>query len=312
MRALLSLLLTAWTATVVHAAPQTVTVRSEATVTGRGIRLRDISDATGALGDIVLGAAALPGRTCTITPGEIRLRLRAARASVPMDRVSFPAAVRVTTVGGAVAGDALSTAAIEAVRKALPFPAEDVTIEPVSVPRLPALRGTPVVAAGAPVLRSAKTATVPLTLTAGGETRTVEVTLRIKVTAPGVVTARPIARHAVITAEDVTLAKVETGGAPILASVADVIGKRALRSLPSGRPLAAADAEYAPVLLANAPVTLRVTSGALEIRTAGITREDGRIGQIIRVRVANDPNRPGPGREIRARVVDSQTVVVEN
>lgn len=294
-------------------APKTgFTVRPVATVTGREIRLRDVSDATGALGDLVIGAAAVPGRSCVLTAGEIRLRLRAAR--LDSSQAVLPPAVTVRTVGGALPGDALVAAAVEAVRKALPWPESDVVIEPVGVPRMPALRGgIPILIPGTPVLRSAASAVVPVTVSIAGapetETRTVEVGLRLRVSGMAVVAARPIARHAVIAPEDVTLARVELSGGAALGSVAEVVGKRAENRLPAGRRLAAADVAEAPIIDAGAKVTVRVVTGAVEIATSGTAREEGRRDQTIRIRLTADPSRAA--REVRARVLDPTTVLIE-
>ena len=300
-------------ATAAIAAPK-ITVRSEASVSDRAIRLRDIApSATGPLGNVTLGAAALPGRSCKITAGEIRLRVRAEGQNP--DVLVLPPAVTVTTTSvGTVKGmgNALVTAATEAVRKALPWPAGDVTLEPAFVPSLPIFRssGTPIITAGAPVLRSSRTAVVPVSVALGMEARTVEVTLRIKVTALAVVAVRPIPRHALVSSEDVTLARVEVSGTGALANVADVVGKRAVSSLPAGRRLSQSDVEEAPVLLANARVTVRVVAGMVEITTAGTACEEGRLGQMIRVRLLPDPAKPGPTRILRGRVESSDTVIV--
>jgi len=207
----------------------------------------------------------------------------------------------------------------------LPWPAEDVTIEPTFVPVLPALRGGEkggplLIAAGVPVLRSSRTAVVPVTVTAsgsGGESRTVEVTLRLKVQTKAVVAARAVSRHALVGPEDVTLARVElTGGgaSPAVAKVDEVIGKRAARTLLAGRPVTKADVEEAPVFEANARVTVRVLSGAVEITASGTALEEGRPGQMVRVRLLADKtsNVASTGKTVRARVESADTVIVED
>jgi len=68
-------------------------------VSGRTIRLRDVAEsATGALADVTLGASALPGRSCTLTAGEIRLRVRAARLDPGV--LSLPPVITVRTAAG--------------------------------------------------------------------------------------------------------------------------------------------------------------------------------------------------------------------
>ena len=295
------------------AAPR-VTVRTEATVAGREIRLRDVSDATGAVGDTVLGAAPLPGRSCVLSAGEIRLRLRAAKADLA--RFILPPAVTVSASRGADAAGGIIAAATDALRRALPGPAEDVLLEPVSAPRLPALRAgqTAIVVAGAPVLRSARSAVVPVTVSVAGatagEARTVEVAFRVRSFTRAVVAARSIARHAVIYPEDVALSRVEVGGAAFVGSVEAVVGRRAARAVPGGKSLNPADIEEAPVVAAQAAVTVRVVFGDVEVVARGVTCEEGRVGQTIRVRLAPDAKTPGPDRVVRARVADALNVIV--
>ena len=289
-----------------------ITVRPTAAVSGREIRLRDISDAKGVVGDIILGAAALPGRSCTFAPGDIRLRLRAAHIDPKV--AAIPAEVTVTTGGSAVSGNVLVTVAEAAIRKGLPWPKEDVQIEATSVPALPALHGTPVLVAGNPALRSAQTTVVPVTvsLADGSEAKTVEVTFRVKIFAITVVAAKPIAFHAVIGSEDVTLARVELGGDRIIAAPEAVIGQRAVNALPAGRKLTPRDIEDAPVVATNTEVTVRVNAGGAEVTSTGTTREEGRLGQMIRVHLAGNSTTYSPGRDIHARVADAQTVIVED
>lgn len=299
--------LAASSATLAAQAP-IIVVQPAATVADRTIRLRDVSNATGALGEIVLGAAALPGRSCVLSAGEIRLRLRGARANVPLDHVSVPASVTVTTraSSASVAGEALVKAAVDAVRKALPFPADDVVIDPVSVPTLPAFRtdGPLIISAGTPTLRSSRSASVPVTVLAGEETRTVTIGLRVTVSTLAVVAVKALAARTVIGPNDVIVSKATMSGAPLAARVEDVIGKRTLRWVPAGRPVALADIEDNPILAAQTEVTVRVAAGDVEITTLGTTREEGRIGQIIRVKLSSN-------RDVRARVADARTVVVE-
>jgi len=293
-----------------------VIVRPAVTVAGRAIRLRDVADnVSGPLANVTLGAAALPGRACILSAGEIRLRVRAAGFDPAV--LALPSSVVVSTEAApSLAGNALVQAATEAVKKALPWPAGDVTMEPSSVPALPvfgANGGLLLIAAGAPVFRTSRTAVVPVTLTASasGEARTVSVALRIRVETLAVVAVRPVARHAVVGADDVALTKVELiGDGKAFANVADVVGKRTNRSLIAGRAVAASDVEEAPVVGANTRVTVRVASGIVEVTTSGTTCEEGCMGQTIRVRLAGENG--GTSRTVRARVDSADTVIIEN
>jgi flagella basal body P-ring formation protein FlgA len=311
------------------AAAAAVTVAATAEVNGREIRLRDVSDAQGPLGDLVLAAAALPGRACTLSAGEIRLRLRASR--VDLKRVTVPPVVMVTTRAAAAAAAAttpsggggrpdaggLIAVAESAARKALSaWPAADVALEPVSVPVLPPVWGgvaAPVFTAGTPVPRSFRTITVPVALSAGGApARTLNVAFRVRTWATVVVAARPIARHAALGAADVTTARIElTNGDPAARETdpAKLIGRRAVKPLLAGRPVAATDVEEAPVVAAYAPVAVRLAYDGVEVTTTGTTREEGRPAQVIRVRLG--ARGAAAGREVRARVIDAATVAIE-
>jgi hypothetical protein len=219
----------------------------------------------------VLAAAALPGRACTLSAGEIRLRLRASR--VDLKRVTVPPVVTVTTRAAAAAAAATTPSggggpsrrrrpdrgrrvgrpegAIGVARGGRGARAGFGTGPAAAVGR----RGRAGFTAGTPVPRSFRTITVPVALSAGGApARTLNVAFRVRTWATVVVAARPIARHAVLGAADVTTARIElTNGDPSARETdpAKLIGRRAVKPLLAGRPVAGGDVEDAPVVAAT-------------------------------------------------------------
>lgn len=232
-----------------------VNVRAAASVSGRVIRLRDVAEnVSGPLGDVTLGAAPLPGRSCLVSAGEIRYRVRA--AGFDPAALSLPASVKVTTTAATATVPAPASGSVTAAQNSA---------------------------------AAADSAGTPLVVTL----------------------ARPVRRHTVLGPDDVVLTRVKSAGAAgeAFVVVADVVGKRATRALIVGRAVAASDVEEAPVVAANARLTVRAGGGIVEVTISGVACEEGALGQTIRVRLTAQD---GTARTVRARIESAETVVIED
>jgi len=99
-----------------------------------------------------------------------------------------------------------------------------------------------------------------------------------------VVPVRDIARHEIITEADLAVEQRQGKTVPSnLASLEDLIGKRATRLLPAGQYLTVSAAEVPPVVERGDYVTLLVTVGSIQVTTLGQVRQAGGIGEIVAV-----------------------------
>jgi flagella basal body P-ring formation protein FlgA len=131
-------------------------------------------------------------------------------------------------------------------------------------------------------------------------------TANIEVTQDIVTTARPLARHEIITAEDLRLTRVSLARLPrrVLMAPKDVIGKRTKRPLQAHAMIHAYEVETLPLLRKGDAVLILVESPLLKVSTMGEALEHGRRGETIRVRNVSSQ------RQVRAVVVDNKTVRV--
>lgn len=111
------------------------------------------------------------------------------------------------------------------------------------------------------------------------------VPVRLAVSRPVVVAARPLGRDVALTADDIILAELDAArlGYGYLTDPDQAIGQRLRRPVTEGTPLTPALVE-APVLVRRGQqVTLEARSGGITVQMAGEARGDGILGQVIDV-----------------------------
>ena len=150
---------------------------------------------------------------------------------------------------------------------------------------------------------------VPLTIVLsrdGSELERRIVTAQVASAELGVVASRALSRGDVLTADHLTLAPIAN---PIdrrsgVSAIDDALGKRLRRNVASGAPVRNAWLEDVPLVKRGEPVRLAVLRGRLRIESTGIARQDGKVGQIVRV------ENPSSHREILGRVGEDGVVHV--
>ena len=139
---------------------------------------------------------------------------------------------------------------------------------------------------------------------AGGELFTIEAL--VKRAPRAVVAVHPIERGETIRAEDIELARVQSGSNQRTAyqTLEDAIGKQATRNIVVGQVL---DDQYvrSPLMVNRGDVVdLFARSGGVQVRTRARAKEEGSHGSLIQVEILNDR------RSILARVCGIQEVEV--
>lgn len=293
----------------------TVVVRAVAEVPGPVFTLGEIAELTGAdetliarLRLVEIGTSPLPGYARTVTPGDITVRLRAAKLEGPRVVVQAPPLIRVSRMRNDVPPAEVTQAALAVAEQAIKD-MPDATLEPQPLAGpvvLPAGRVTlmPGAYRGHPEMG---TLYVPVRMSVDGKTvQTVEVAFKVRRRVSVVVASRTIEPNTVLTAADVTVMRVELppGFAHPIAKVEEAVGKRARRQLRAHLPIAADMLETPPDLVANARVTIEFVVGAVRITAPGIAREAGVVGDTIRVYCTETK------KEVEAVIVDGRTVRV--
>lgn len=300
-----------------HAAPPaTVELRSEALVRGPEIRLQEIAEIQSAdpetsrrLGAIGVGRAPLPGLSRTLDLAYLKARVALREPEAGALLYQGPAAVQVTTASRRLTG----AEQVEAVRRELlalrAAPGGELSVQAATLP--PDL----VLPAGEPELRvrlspgaERGSGVVSATLEAwvdGSLARTVSVPVRVAVLEEVLVAARTLPRQQPLTAADVRVERrsLRPGQEP-LREPAAAVGQRARRTIAQGESLLVPMLERPPAVRRGQRVLLTVEGRGLKAVARGEAREDGSVGQLIRVKNL------ASGREIYGRVAGDQDVRV--
>ncbi len=128
----------------------------------------------------------------------------------------------------------------------------------------------------------------------------------LEVMLPVLVLKRPLPRHALISRADVSLERRPLTRLPkdVVLHVKDVLGLRTRMSLRAGSVLRSSVLEIPPVVKRGSLVRIVAQGENFVVTAVGEARQDGRPGEIIRVRNLASK------REVFARVVDEKTVKV--
>lgn len=123
---------------------------------------------------------------------------------------------------------------------------------------------------------------------------------------PVVVLKRPLPRHAILGPKDLALEKRPASRLPrdVITEMDEALGKRLRLSLRAGQILRAYALEDPPVIKRGNLVRIVARGKAFTVSALGEARQDGRPGEIIKVRNLSSK------REVFAKVVDSKTVEV--
>jgi flagella basal body P-ring formation protein FlgA len=122
--------------------------------------------------------------------------------------------------------------------------------------------------------------------TGGALLRTETVRTRIEVLRDVVVAAKEIRSGAILTPEDVRLAKkwVRRNMPDTLSSVDEAVGKRLSLQVRPGMEMSARMLRNAPLVRKGHVVRVLFDNGSLQVSTVGISEEDGVAGSIIRIK----------------------------
>ncbi len=94
--------------------------------------------------------------------------------------------------------------------------------------------------------------------------------------------------------------------ANVISKSSQIIDKRLRKNVVSGKPVLESDFEEIPDISVGQVISIETVSGAARITVRGTAFSNGKIGQMVMVMAS------GSNENIRARVVSSQAVLVEN
>ena len=136
--------------------------------------------------------------------------------------------------------------------------------------------------------------------------KTLNVNTRIRTFQSVVVSKTKLGRFTILSSEDLQLARLETTRLTkkTFSSLKEMSGLRTTRLIQTGDVITENLVETLPVIARGGGVDIRFKRGSLEITTPGVARQDGKIGDEIRVRCVESK------KSYTAKVIDAKTVLV--
>jgi flagella basal body P-ring formation protein FlgA len=294
-----------------------VTLKPIAEVKGETIRVADVATVRSAqpevatlIGNISLGDAPAINASKKVGADEVR----AALGTLPLDMsritVEGPERVTVSRAGQAISPEDLRTAVRDHIIEHTGLAAEDIVLEFVTVPSAFAVACGEASYSVVPVANKPYSGYQAFSVCVrvdGVDAETRRVSVKIRLFRTVMVLARRIGRDEVITDEHVTAERREVTNSvgSYYTSSADVVGKRATRSINAGVLLTDVMVGKPLAVRRNDSVTLRARRGAVRVRTKCIALKDACVGESVDV-MNNDSK-----KVIRARVVGPNLVELE-
>jgi flagella basal body P-ring formation protein FlgA len=300
-----------------------VTVRATATVAGAHVNIADMATLEGgsaAVRQRIAGMdlADLPSadQPAVLLREQVYYRIRISDLDPGQYRVEGAAQVRVSRHRYQVPEDELIAVAKEQILQHLPGQPEDISIQPAQ-----AVRGPQIPDAGRDEVRLSaeyRSPAMPLgrvrvdvAVSVRGERRyVVPVSLDVRLVQTVVLTSRRIPAGESLTPDNVYLDRRALDSLNGYLSAAELrLGRKTLRALGAGQivlntDVAAAQPDNPILVKAQTPVQMVVRLGSLEVVAHGEALQDGRAGQLVRVRNIDS------GKVVVGKVVDRSVVEV--
>jgi flagella basal body P-ring formation protein FlgA len=257
------------------------------------------------------------GRTVAVSRNQLALRLRLAGIDADCFRVEGPAQARVQLAAGELTEVEVLKTAEKAVLQRLQANPGDVELRLVEELRLPTVRvntGDVVRLRGDCPLGSVavgKTRVNVTVLVNGMQRGVVSVALELCLYRHVAVAARPIAAGQAVQSEDLrSERRLVTPGDRSVAYSDQLLGHHVMRAVVAGQVLTTTDLdlplqEDQVAIKARDRVRLVATVGGMNVQAMGEALEDGRLGQMVRVRNVDS------NKVVSGRVVGRSTVEVD-
>jgi flagella basal body P-ring formation protein FlgA len=294
-----------------------VTLKHVAEIKGETVRVADLATVRAALpevatliGNVTVTDAPAINTSTKISADEVRAALRALPLDMNRITIEGPERVMVSRAGQAITPENLKTAVRDHVIERTGLAAKDIVLEFVTVPRAFAVACGEVTYSVVPAANKPYSGYQAFSVCVrvdGIEAETRRVSVKIRLFRTVAVLARRVGRDEVITAEHITLERREVTNSvgSYFTRSADVVGKRATRTISAGVLLTDVMVGKPLAVRRNDSVTLRARRGAVRVQTKCIALKDACVGESVDVMNTDSK------KVIRARVVAPNLVELE-
>jgi flagellar basal body P-ring formation protein FlgA len=272
-----------------------INLKEQAFVQSDSIVLKDIADLQGTdsaqiekLAQTALGAAPHPGLVSALSRYQILARVQEAQSPTPEIRFSGAEVVQIRVQSRPVESEEISQIIIGYLARTASWKESEIEIQ--SIERTQGIELTPNmhlrISSRLPITGRGKII-FPIEIVQGSQTvRNFWVSARIRINA-GILTAtKPIRPGRVINPEDIVLsaANIDDLRHTYFSKADEVVGKISERNFSPGDPLTREELSDPLLIKRGDAIQLRLERSGLVITAQGRAEQDGRLGQIIRVR----------------------------
>jgi flagella basal body P-ring formation protein FlgA len=289
--------------------------KSEAAAAGEYITLNNLvdlpQDMAQKYGQALIWSAPPPGQFFTLTREFLQYRLTQMGLGGLLKDASFPAAIQVRQTGIVLNTEEIAAAYRRYVQNMNPWPASELRIqiypqeEPVLLPdnqfKLEVLPPK-----GSDQLLGEVTLEMAV-LKEGRLLKKFKINGKVTLEQTVVCATRPLPPQTVIGPNDVHLSRRDVTNLSqrdIFTAAKQVIGHTLTKGLGPQEILTNRHLDHKPIIKRGEEVTVVLDQNGLVISTKGVTREDGYLGRLVRVRNAKSK------KEFQAEVLDAKTVKV--
>lgn len=305
-RAIQFVILIALSASVLAANRVSVMVKPSAEVSGPNVVLSDIAGTSDKLGSVAICPSPLPGKARQLTRAQIMIALKRAGVYETIELLC-PDQVSVVRTASTVSPEALLETARQFIQSSNDLTGT-VSVEPVRAiaPQIvPSGKLEMRVKAGIRAIRKGQN-NLPIEMLVDGRIyRMISVPVLVKVLA-----TVPVATKAITRTEEISSASYSLQERDITTMPADIIigepesGWTAVVPIPEGSVLRRSWVSDPPAIRSGDVVSVVVTNGAVRISDKGTAVQEGRPGDLVKVRMLGD------AREIRGTVAGPGVVQI--
>jgi flagella basal body P-ring formation protein FlgA len=295
----------------------TISISKMSETNDADVRLGDIADIRNGdpariqkLKDLVIGAAALPGRSRNFDEAYIRTRLKQSDVDLAQIEIKSSEIIEVSTKSIEISRKMIEDIVLSFLDNKIPWDKNRVNVKFIRTSENLFLPDRPYTYKVIPPIRTRYLGNVPLSVVfdvQGLPSIKAWATVRIGVETDVIVVQNPLNRNQIIEKSDVNIVSMDMADLPsnYISSLEDVVGKRTLRTMNPKEVLRTDIVELPPMVKRNDRVSIVAESESLRITAVGEVKESGGRGDRIKVVNLNS------NKEIFARVLDPKTVRVE-
>jgi flagella basal body P-ring formation protein FlgA len=275
-----------------------IMLKDTAVIWGTSIYLRDVASFAGVenrelaerLSEIKMGNSPLPGKARDINLDYVKIRLSQCGFNPAGFDFNGAASVKVSRAGRTIPSADIAAKAREYVLETMPWPAGEIVIDVERVPEdvVVAESGTVnITVQRRPNMDYLGKVQLSVRIDYGvGEYVTVPVSLNVRRFVDVAAACRNINRGAVVRADDIELKQMEVTNLPkdIAFDAGSVVGKRAKGFFVPGQPFVMHLLENMPLVKRQDRVIVRYETDTFVITAKAVARQDGCLGDRIRVR----------------------------